>query len=118
MPDYVEVHGPDTVVGRAAGILGEGSSLDADVTRIVGEIESIEGGEPWGTDKYGAAFRQGYYAAVAGGGRLSEAAKKTSRDLGAEAGTIGDAAMWAMTDYQSADGENAGGIASARDARG
>jgi hypothetical protein len=112
--DYLEVHEPDALTADGARILAEGEKLQSEATTRTAAISSIEVEEPWGHDKYGEAFKKGYFSTEGSDERASDAVQKNFTELGENAVKIGDAASWAMVSYTSTDADSAADIGSVR----
>lgn len=114
--DFVALTNTDAVQGDAVRISAQGDALDAQAQARLGEIEGIEAGTPWGTDKYGVAFLSGYDQDPGKTGQGASASVKESlADLGQNAAKIGDAVTRAVLDYTGADQANTRGINSVRE---
>jgi hypothetical protein len=110
--DFVEITSSDSVQAGAVQLSGAGDQLNAEAEARVADISAIESEQPWGADKYGAAFMSKYDGNGEAGG-----IKEGMLGLGSEAVKIGDATLTAMFDYTSADDTNAAGIKSVRPPR-
>jgi hypothetical protein len=110
--DFVEITSSDSVQADAVRLSTAGAELNATAEARVSDIAAIESEQPWGNDKYGAAFLSKYDGDGEAGG-----IKDSLLGLGSDAVKIGDATMAAMLDYTSADDANATGIKSVRPPR-
>jgi len=118
MSTYVNVNGnPDDVTGTGARLKGQAESFGAQVKSILGDIQSIEAQQPWGTDEPGQAFLASYNQQPAGGGApFSQSLQDEMSTAGEQLGKTGDGIMLAMVQYQSTDSTNSDDIKNVKNA--
>ncbi len=104
MSTYVSLNGePDDVTAVAARLKAEAETLGGKAKSLLNDIQSLESGQPWGSDEPGQAFIAQYNQAPDGGTPFSESLREELGDAGDHLNKTGDAIMMAMTDYQSTD---------------
>jgi hypothetical protein len=111
MSNFVEINeDPDEIRGRGAVLAGQGQAFDARTQELVSQVESLEAGAPWGSDKYGTQFLNnengGYHSTKNTDVPFNEYVKTGSADLGQKIVRTGEAIEGAMTGYQFADIDN------------
>ncbi|GAA3398981.1 hypothetical protein [Cryptosporangium minutisporangium] len=109
--------GPDGLRARAVQFAGQAEGLAERLHSLLEQIESIEAARPWGGDKYGNTFAEGYGQPTEEG-PFNEAVDAQVRGLGPEATQIGTALTAGATDYLIGDLQAADDIGSLAPGRG
>lgn len=114
MSTYVEVNGnPDDVTGTGARLKAAAQSFGAQAKSILGEIQSIDAQQPWGSDEAGHAFLTSYNQTPQGSHTpFSQALQDDLSTAGEHLDKAGDGIMLAMVEYQSTDSTNSDSIKS------
>jgi hypothetical protein len=109
MSDWFEIEGSlNDMHGVAQALRDAGHALNEHTTAIAGEIERLEGTEPWGRDKYRQDFLNGYQQPAGDGGPpFNETIKSGLRDAGNDLADVGDNTTMAMVDVQVVEEDNA-----------
>jgi len=111
MSTYIRLQGdPDEVSATGARLKAEAEAFGAQAKSILGDIQSIEAQQPWGSDEPGQKLLERYNQAPAGGAPFSQSLRDQLSTAGDELSRAGDAVMLAMVDYQSTDATNADDI--------
>ena len=116
MSNFVEINDdPDEIRARGALLSARGQAFSARTSELVGRINGIEAGAPWGSDKYGKEFLEnehgGYHSTKHTDVPFNEYVKTSASGVGPKLTKTGDAIEGAMTGYQFADIDNQGDIA-------
>lgn len=118
MTTYLNVGGggPDEIINVAIRIRSAGDDFVGTAQSLVQSIESIEGGQPWGSnDKYATAFLEHYKGKAGSSGMpTNEAVKRSVGDSGTSLSNIGSGVIEAMAKYQVVDDDGSTSIASAQ----
>ncbi len=116
MSTYVKLNGdPDDVTGVGARLKAEAETFGGKANAILNDIQSIEGGQPWGSDEPGQAFIKQYNQTPDGGGTpFSESLREELGNAGQHLSQTGDAIMMAMAEYQSTEIVNTNDIKSVK----
>lgn len=116
MSTYVSLNGqPDDVTAVGARLKAEAETFGANAKSILNDIQSIESGQPWGSDEPGQAFVAQYNQAPDGGTPFSDSLREELGTAGDHLNQTGDAIMMAMTNYQSTEITNTNDIKSVKD---
>lgn len=94
--------GPDGLRARAVQLSGHAEDFATRLETLLTRISEVEGGKPWGGDKYGEQFERSY-GQETDEGPLNRAVDAQVATLGPEASTLGEALTAGATDYQSED---------------
>jgi hypothetical protein len=106
MPD-----GPQQVAATGIQLKALATEFGSSASAILGEIESIEGGQPWGHDETGQAFASSYNQVPSGGDKpFSQSLRDELSDAGKTLGTISDGIVNAVAEYQLTDSDNSDAI--------
>jgi hypothetical protein len=116
MSNYLDVDGsPMDVRAVGAQLQAQATAFNEQAQEILGEISTIEDGQPWGNDHFGTSFKEQYFRPVEDGAPVSDAIKDNMVAVGEELDRTGAAIMGAMDDYERTDTQNSSDIANVRD---
>ena len=117
MPTYLKIDGnPDEVSGTGALIKAQAEAFAGKAQGILSEIDTLEGGAPWGADATGQSFHHQYTAVPQGSDKpFNEALRDELQNAGKDLTKTGDGVILAMTGYQSNDTTSASDISRVKD---
>jgi hypothetical protein len=121
MSNFVEINGdPDYIRARGAMLAATGETFDGKAKSLVGRINGIEAGAPWGPDDFGDRFKDngeggGYNGTenIPDGKQFHEFVQTSASGIGPQMTKTGNAIQSAMTGYQFADFDNSADIENA-----
>jgi hypothetical protein len=112
MSTYVSMpNGPEQVANTGIQLKALSAEFGSQASAILGEIESIESGQPWGHDEAGQAFAASYNQVPQGSDKpFSQSLRDELSDAGTPLGKISDAIINAVAEYQLTDADSANAI--------
>jgi hypothetical protein len=103
--------GPEAAMSMALKIQASGDDFKTIAETLAARIEECEHGAPWGHDKYGDAFHDGYTGKPGNGEIAANVALRTSlTEAGSTLSDMGHKVVEAMGKYSALEADNAADI--------
>ncbi|MFI1995569.1 hypothetical protein [Actinoplanes sp. NPDC020271] len=95
--------GPGAAAQVGVKLQAEAQDFKQKAQRLLGHIQHLDGGKPWGADEAGQAFETQYHKPMGEAGSLAQALQDRLNTAGHRLDELGSGVVQAMTRYDSAD---------------
>ncbi|AEV86747.1 hypothetical protein ACWT_5729 [Actinoplanes sp. SE50] len=104
MSSYLELpEGTEAVAQIGARLRAQAQDFKEQARQILGDIQGLDQGQPWGNDQAGKAFAEQYHKPVEGAGSLALAMQDRLHAAGDLLDELGGTVVTAMQTVESAD---------------